>query len=253
MTSYPPGTPSWVDLGTPDPADAARFYGGLFGWTIEEGPPEAGGYRMCLLDSKPVAGLGPQMNPDMPPWWTSYVSVANVDETAAAIREAGGSLVVEPMDVLDVGRMAVAADSTGAVFSIWEPRTHIGAAIVNEPGSFCWNELTTRRPVESIAFYDAVFGWEAHTSPGPMPYTEFRLGGRVIAGMMVMEGDMWPPDLPNHWMVYFAVADTDAAVAKATELGGNVSVQPTDIPPGRFAVINDPQGATFSILALASS
>jgi predicted enzyme related to lactoylglutathione lyase len=149
--------------------------------------------------------------------------------------------------------MAVAADSTGAVFSIWEPRTHIGAAIVNEPGSFCWNELTTRRPVESIAFYDAVFGWEAHTSPGPMPYTEFRLGGRVIAGMMVMEGDMWPPDLPNHWMVYFAVADTDAAVAKATELGGNVSVQPTDIPPGRFAVINDPQGATFSILALASS
>jgi predicted enzyme related to lactoylglutathione lyase len=253
MTSYAPGTPSWVDLGTPDPAEAARFYGGLLGWTIEEGAADAGGYRMCLLDGKPVAGLGPQMNPDMPPWWTTYVTVANADETAAAIREAGGSLFVEPMDVLDAGRMAVAGDSTGAVFSIWEPRAHISAAIVNDPNSFCWNELTTRRPVESIAFYDAVFGWEAHTSEGPMEYTEFQVGGRSIAGMTVMEGDSWPAELPNHWMVYFAVADADASVAKATELGGSVSVPPTDIPLGRFAMLHDPQGTAFSILAFAAS
>ncbi len=251
ITSYLPGTPSWVDLGTPEPDDAARFYSGVFGWVIDAGPPEAGGYRMCLLDGKPVAGIGSQANPDMPPWWTTYVSVSSADDAAAAIRAAGGTLLVDPMDVLDVGRMAVAVDPTGVMFSVWEPRSHIGASVVNEPNTLCWNELTTRNPKESIEFYDAVFGWIAHTAAGPNPYTEFQLNGRAIAGMMVMEGDMWPAGMPNHWMVYFAVADTDASAAAAAKLGGTVSVPPTDIPPGRFAVITDPQGATFSIITMA--
>jgi predicted enzyme related to lactoylglutathione lyase len=252
MTKYDPGTPSWVDLGTPDPADARRFYSGLFGWTINEGPPEAGGYSICELDGKPVAGLGPQMNPEMPPWWTTYISVADAGETAAAITEDGGTLIVEPMDVMDVGRMAVAVDPTGAVFSIWQPRLHIGAGIVNDVNSFCWNELTTRDPQRSIEFYGAVFGWTASilTNVGAPNYTEFHLGGRGIAGMMPMDGDSWPADMPNHWMVYFAVDDCDAAATRVAELGGTVVTSPTDVPPGKFAVVKDPQGAVFSIIAL---
>ena len=251
MTKYEPGTPSWVDLGTPDPNDASRFYSGLFGWSITEGPPEAGGYRMCLLDGKPVAGLGPQMNTDMPPWWTTYISVADADETAAAIKADGGSVMMDPFDVLDVGRMAVAADPAGAVFSIWQPRLHAGAGIVNEPNTMCWNELTTREPQHSIEFYGAVFGWTDKLLPMPgVDYTEFHIGDRGVAGMMPMEGDAWPAEIPNHWMVYFAVDNCDAAATLVEELGGKVVVPPTDVPPGRFAVLNDPQGAVFSVITL---
>jgi uncharacterized protein len=251
MTKYEPGAPSWVDLASPDPADASRFYAGLFGWSIVEGPPEAGGYRMCEIDGKAVAGISEQMNPDMPPWWTTYISVANADETAAAITDDGGSVVMEPFDVLDVGRMAVAADPTGAMFSIWQPRLHIGAGIRNDANSLCWNELTTRDPQRSIEFYGAVFGWTANILPmaGAANYTEFRLGDHAIAGMMPMEGDSWPADIPNHWMVYFGVENCDAAAARVEELGGKVMVPPTDIPPGKFSVVNDPQGAVFSIIA----
>jgi predicted enzyme related to lactoylglutathione lyase len=252
MTKYEPGTPSWVDLGTPDATDASRFYSGLFGWTIAEGPPESGGYRICMLGDKPVAGLGPQMNAGAPPYWTTYISVAEADETAAAIQEDGGKILVEPMDVLDVGRMAVAADPTGAVFSIWQPKVHPGAGIVNEPNTWCWNELTTRAPQKSVEFYGAVFGWTAGLLPMPdgPDYTEFSVGGRRIAGMLQMEGDAFPPDLPNHWMVYFAVEDCEATVAKVQELGGKAMVPPTDVPPGMFALVMDPQGAAFGVIAL---
>ena len=249
ITKYAPGTPSWVDLGTPDPTDASRFYSGLFGWTIEEGPPEAGGYRMCLLDGKPVAGLGPQMNHDMPPFWTTYISVADADETAAAIKEDGGTVMVEPFEVLDVGRMAVAADPAGAIFSIWQARTHAGAGLAHDPNTWCWNELTTRDPQRSVEFYGAVFGWNAHLLPmAGTDYTEFQVGDQGVAGMMPMEGDSWPADVPNHWLVYFAVDDCAAAAAKVEEFGGKVTVPPTEVPPGIFAVVNDPQGATFGVI-----
>jgi len=238
MTKYEPGTPSWVDLGTTDPQEASRFYSDLFGWTITEGPPEAGGYRMCLLDDKPVAGLGPQMNPDAPPSWGTYISVADADETAAAIKEDGGELMMGPMDVLDVGRMAVATDPTGAVFSIWQPRQHAGAAIVNEPNTFCWNELTTRSPQKSVEFYGAVFGWTATLLPveGQPDYTEFRIADRGIAGMLQMT-DSWPEHIPNHWMVYFAVDDCDAAASRAEAFGASVLMSPTEVPPGRYYVV----------------
>ena len=259
VTAYAPGSPSWVDLGTPDPDAAATFYGGLFGWTIVAGPKESGGYRMCLLDDQPVAGIGPQPNPDMPPWWMSYITVADADRSAATIEAAGGMVVVAPMDVLDVGRMAVARDVAGAVFSIWQPRWHIGAHVVNEPNTLCWNELTTRAKGESIEFYRAVFDWHAQAhGDAPGDYVEFHLrtagptalpgGDSAIAGLMPMVGDMWPAELPNHWMVYFATEDVDDAVVRVNDLGGSVSVPPTEIPPGRFAVVNDPQGAVFSLL-----
>ncbi len=252
-TAYAPGTPNWIDLGSPDPTAAGEFYSGLFGWEVHDQGPDSGGYCMCESRGKPVAGLGPQMSPDMPPWWTTYISVASADATTTAVMANGGTVMVPPMDVLDVGRMAVCTDPGGAVFSVWEPRLHIGSYIVNEPGTFTRNELTTREPVAQSVFYCAVFGWTAAQQGPPTHYTEFKLGGDSVAGLMPMQGEMWPPDLPNHWMVYFAVADTDDTARRVIELGGTVSVEPTDIPPGRFAVVTDPQGAVFSIITMTDT
>jgi predicted enzyme related to lactoylglutathione lyase len=254
VTEYAPGTPSWVDLGTPDPGDAARFYSHLFDWTIHEGPPETGGYRMCMYDDRPVAGIGPQLDPAVPPWWTTYITVTDVDATAAAIVANGGTLEVEPLAVLDAGRLAVAADPSGATFSVWQPGTHIGAGIVNDANTFCWNELTTRDKDGSIAFYSAVFGWRPHHhGDSAADYVEFHLDDRSVAGLMPMAGGgTWPTDRPtrgpNFWLVYFAVDDVDETAARAIELGGLVALPPTEILPGRFAVVTDAQGAMFSII-----
>jgi hypothetical protein len=247
MTSYLPGTPSWVDLGTPDPQAAADFYAGLFGWEVVDQGAEAGNYRMCSLRGHSVAGIGPAQQPGRP-YWTTYISVADAEKTAAAVTEHGGSVLAGPMAVFDLGTMAVFADPEGAAFAVWQPAAHIGSGLANEPGSVVWNELTTRAPERATAFYSAVFGWEPVSEQlGDMPYVTWKQNGRTIGGLMVM-GDGWPAEVPAHWMVYFEVADADAAAARITELGGTVSVPPTDIPPGRFAVANDPQGAVFSIM-----
>lgn len=250
IDTYDPGTPSWVDLGSPDPAAAADFYSRLFGWTVVDLGPEAGGYRMAYLHDRPVAGIGPQQQPDSPPYWTTYISVSDIDATAKAVRAAGGQVHLEPMDVLDAGRMAVFADPTGAPFSAWQPRAHQGAGVVNEPGALCWNELATRDPAAARRFYPAVLGWAAtEHDTGDVPYTVWTLRDREVAGMLPMD-ERWPTDLPPHWMAYFAVEDTDTAAVTAERLGGRVLVAPTDIPPGRFAVLGDPQGAVFSVLAM---
>src|SRR3954447_3692733 len=165
MPDYPPGTPLWVDLGSADVEASRGFYGTLFGWTASEpGPPEAGGYRFFEQDGKMVAGLGPLMQEGQPSAWSSYVSVVDADATAAAARDAGGSVVVEPMDVMDVGRFAFVSDPGGAVIGLWQPRRHTGAEIVNEPVSLAWNELNTRDVEAAKPFYTAIFGWEAETS-----------------------------------------------------------------------------------------
>src|SRR5262245_23569698 len=156
MQSYEPGVPSWVDLGTPDLDKAAAFYGGLFGWNCPEGPAEAGGYRVCDIGGKSVAGIGPQQNPG-PPVWAMYVNVTSADDTAAAVTANGGQSFVPPMDVLDAGRMAVLADPIGAVFGVWQAGMHKGAELVNEPGTFSWAELVTDDVPASKAFYGAVF------------------------------------------------------------------------------------------------
>ena len=148
---YDNGVPSWIDMGSPDLDKSRAFYSALFGWECPEGPPEAGGYSVCLLNGKTVAGLGPKMNPDVPTVWLTYVNVDSADETVAKVSSNGGAVLLAPMDVLDVGRMALVADPVGAVLGLWQPRTHPGAQLANEPGAFCWNELITtdstrRRP-----------------------------------------------------------------------------------------------------------
>lgn len=256
--SYAPGTPSWVDLGSPDPEASAAFYSALFGWDVAApGGEETGGYRMCTLRGRPVAAIAPATVEGAPPWWTTYVTVDDAAASAKAVAAAGGQVLVDAFDVMEFGRMAVLTDPGGATFSVWEPKEHHGAGIVNEPGSLTWNELTTRHLDTAVPFYGAVFGWQTNETDmgGGMVYTTWKLpndGDREIGGAMPMEGDMWPADLPDHWMVYFAVEDCDQAVAKVAELGGKVSVPPMDIPNvGRFSVVNGPQGEVFSVIANA--
>jgi uncharacterized protein len=253
VSEHAPGTPSWVDLGSPDLDASVRFYGELFGWEATEAGPveETGGYRMFSLRGKWVAGLGP-LQEGQPPSWTTYVSVADAAETAEKVQAAGGQTYLAPMDVLDVGRMAIFADPAGAVFAVWQPRAHKGAQVVNEPGALSWTQVNTRDVEGAKAFYGAVFGWGAETSStGEGTYTEWKLGGRSIAGMLEM-GEDFPPEVPPHWLAYFGVADCDAAAAQIEQLGGQVHVPPTDIPEGRFAVGADPQGASFGVWAIGT-
>jgi predicted enzyme related to lactoylglutathione lyase len=248
MDAYAPGVPSWVDIGLPDIQAGADFYAALFGWECPVGEEEFGGYRVCTLNGQTVAGLGPAMNPG-PPYWSTYVNVVSADETVAKAEAAGGSVIVPAMDVGPAGRMAFFADPAGAVIGVWQPGEHPGAGVVNEPGALCWNELLTNDIAQSIEFYGAVFGWTAETHEGEMPYTEFAVDGRAIAGMMTIP-PMAPEGMPPNWGAYFAVGDTDDAVTRVQALGGSLIVGPMDIEPGRFAVVADPQGAVFNVIAL---
>jgi predicted enzyme related to lactoylglutathione lyase len=249
-TEYAPGTPSWIDIGT-DVEAAKRFYVGLFGWDTQDAGPleETGGYGFFLKNGKMVAGYGPQQSPG-PPFWSSYVSVSDADETAGKVKDNGGQVLMDPMDVMAAGRMAVFQDPTGAFLSVWQPGEHKGAQLVNEPGTLSWNELNTRDVETAKSFYSAVFGWNCETMEmGPITYTEIKLNGSPVAGMTGMHNV--PDEVPLHWLVYFAVDDTDATVAKAQELGGSVLVPAMDIPPGRFAVVADDKGAHFAVIKMA--
>ncbi|MGH9023112.1 MAG: VOC family protein [Acidimicrobiia bacterium] len=252
-TQYVPGTPSWIDIGT-DVEAATQFYGPLFDWDSADAGPveETGGYGFFTKGGKLVAGYGPQQHPG-PPYWTSYISVADADDVAKRVEAAGGKVIMSPMEVMTAGRMAVFQDPQGAFISAWEPKEHQGAQLVNEPGTLFWNELNTRDVDGSKRFYSAVFDWDPITHEGgPMPYTEFRVGGNSVAGMMAMP-PMVPAEVPPHWLVYFAVEDTDATVARAKELGGAVRMPPMDITGvGRISVLADSKGATFAVIQPAA-
>jgi predicted enzyme related to lactoylglutathione lyase len=250
VTGYPDGLFSWVDLTTNDTAGAKAFYSGLFGWETVDMPigPDMY-YTMLQIDGKNVAGLGP-MQPDMqaagmPPVWTSYVNHSDVDAIAGSVAEAGGQVMMPPMDVFDSGRMAMFVDPTGAIFGVWQPRNHIGAQLVNMPNTLVWNELQTRDADAAKAFYATVFGWTNSTDPSG--YVVFANDGRMQAGMMQMDAS-WG-EVPPNWSTYFMVEDVEATVSKVTELGGNVLVPPTAAGEmGRFAVVQDPQGGVFTVM-----
>jgi predicted enzyme related to lactoylglutathione lyase len=255
-SSYAPGTPSWVELGSPDLDASIDFYGSLFGWDVpeSENAEQTGGYRLAMLRGKPVAGMMPLMQEGQPPAWTSYVSVADADVVAGKVRDAGGAVVAEPMEVLDLGKMAIFADPTGAVFGVWQPGTFAGAGLVNEPGALSWNELNTRDLGAAKSFYGAVFGWtfeDVEFEGGAGSYTTINLGGLPIGGILNMTERGVPDEVPAHWQVYFAVEDTDATIDLAKQKGAGVMIEPVDIPAGRFAILVDPHGASFAVIALS--
>jgi len=242
MTKYDHGVPSWADIGTPDPQAALTFYKGLFGWDGMDMGEDAGHYTICTINGKQVAAISPAQDPG-PPRWTTYINVDNVDDVTKKCEAAGGTVVLAPMDVMDVGRMAIFQDTTGAYIAVWQAKQHIGAELVNEPGAMIWNELNTADLAKSKQFYGEVFGW---TFAGGDDYGEAQVAGRTIAGIMPRPAEM-PKEVPDHWGVYFGSADVDASVKKVTDSGGQLLAGPTDIPQGRFAVVMDPQGAAFGI------
>ena len=267
---YIPGVPCWVDTSQPDPEAATDFYGGLYGWEFEDVMPEDsdGKYFIASLHGGRVAAVGsiPEGAPEMAVWNT-YIWVDSADETASKARDAGGTILNEPFDVMDAGRMAVFSDPEGAVICVWEANENKGAQVVNDPGTLNFNNLNTRDAEGAKKFYGAVFGWETldlgggaefWTVPGYGDHLETihpeirkqvkEAGGpegfeNVVASMVPLGDDQ--PDTPAHWSVTFATDDPDRDAAKAKELGGKVIAEPMDAPWTRMTVLADPAGATF--------
>ena len=248
-TNWPEGTPCWVDLGVDDIARARAFYGGLFGWEVDEGEEAFGGYASCRKDGQTVAGLMPKMDPNQPSVWTTYLATEDIDATMAKVREAGGQVVAEPMDVGDLGRMAMAVDPGGAFVGFWQGRAHTGFGLANEPGSVTWNENFTRAWKQNQGFYTSVCGWDYDDLSGPgFEYATFKVDGRVAGGIGQLGADM-APEVPPHWETYFKVADTDVAVAEVQRLGGKAIREAWDTPFGRMAAVTDDQGVPFMVMA----
>lgn len=242
-TDYAPGEPTWIDVATPDMAATASFYGALLGWELVEGRAEFGGYANFTKNGKKVAGALPLTDPDQPPAWTTYVRTADAAKTDELVQSAGGTVVAPPMDVGELGRMALYVDPAGAFFGTWQAGTHTGAELVQEEGTWQWAELGTKDVATARPFYEGVFGWSPLESDG---YTEWQQDGRSVAGCMPL-----PDEVPmSFWQPYFATSDLDGSARRVEELGGRVIVPPTEFPGGRFSVVADVHGTTFGLLAM---
>ena len=253
FTKHAPGTFCWVDLATSDRAGAKKFYGGLFGWTFDDLPagPDMS-YTLSKLSGADVGGMGDLMDDQkkmgIPPHWMSYVAVENAEAAAQKAASLGGHIIAPVFDVMDKGRMAVIADPGGAVFSVWESRTHHGVGRRDEPNTLCWNELAAAKPDAQGAFYTNLFGWKTDQMKGGgnMPYTILLAGETGVGGMYGLTPEMGP--IPSHWMPYFAVADLGASTARASSLGATTIMGATEVPNmGSFVILKDPQGAHFSL------
>ncbi|MFD5075038.1 VOC family protein [Streptomyces sp. NPDC058371] len=239
------GGPCWTELGTSDPEAAKEFYAALFGWRLETDPrQEAGGYTVAHLGDASVAAISPLYQQSQPVAWNVSFAVTDADVAAETVGTAGGTVVLGPMDVFDVGRFAVAFDPGGAAFQLWQARTFPGAGLFNAPGSLGWVELLTRAPEQVAAFYTTVFGWTLSASE---QYPQWGIDGADFGGLLAMD-DKFPPEVPSHWLPYFAVEAVDTTADAAVAAGGSLLMEPTSVPDGpRIAVLKDPQGAVFGI------
>ncbi|MBK8176822.1 MAG: VOC family protein [Rhodospirillales bacterium] len=255
--SYAHGCFCWTDLATTDTTSAKAFYEVLFGWSfVDQDMGAQGFYTLCRLDQGDVAGLyalsGEQLQEGWPAAWSIYVAVNGVDQAATDVAELGGQILAEPFDIPQTGRMAVGVDPQGALFCLWQhDNPHAGYARLGlRPGIACWYELAARDTEAAAAFYTRLFGWNARQTPmGNPPYVEFIREDDPVAGMLPLSaiGEGVPP----HWLIYFCVGDCETAAVKAQGAGGSVLCEPFDVPDvGRIAVLQDPQGAVFAIIAL---
>ncbi|MGI8989696.1 MAG: VOC family protein [Bryobacteraceae bacterium] len=249
---HAPGSFCWIELGTTDQNAAKNFYGSLFGWKANDfpmGPNEY--YTMFQLDGRDAAA-GYSLRADqhaqgVPPHWMLYIAVASADEKAKLAGEKGGKAIAPPFDVMDVGRMAVLQDPTGATFSIWEAKRHKGTGIAGVPGTLCWADLSTPDPDRAKQFYSDAFNWKISTGEGGVAgYLHIQNGEEHIGGIPPLAHRM--PNVPPHWLAYFLVSKCDESAAKARQLGASLFMPPTNIEKvGRMAIVADPQGAIFAI------
>jgi predicted enzyme related to lactoylglutathione lyase len=242
--------PAWVDIASQDPAATRDFYSRLFGWDIQVSPdPQYGGYAMAMDAGVGVAGIGPKMDPNQPTAWQLYLGTVDADAVAQRVEAAGGTVVTKSFEVGDQGRMAVFRDPSGAFISVWQALQMRGF-VSHQPGAFDWGELNARGVEKALPFYKHVFGWDVRTStgdPAEPPYHEFQIDGESILGAWEMN-PMVPAEVPAYWQIYFGVDDVDAAFATARALGATELVAPRDMTGGRFAIMRDPQGASFGLL-----
>jgi predicted enzyme related to lactoylglutathione lyase len=251
IDKHPPGSFCWVELGTTDQQAAKSFYQTLFNWSVNDFPMGPGQfYSMFQLggrDSAAAYTLNPQMMSEgVRPHWMLYLATADADETASKAAQSGGKVMAAPFDVADFGRMAVIQDPAGATFSIWQPKSHTGLRVNNEPGAFCWADLNTPDQAAAARFYAAVFGWSLDPGQDGSGYLHIKNGDQYIGG--ILPAAHHDPNVPPHWLLYFAVQDCDASTAKAKELGARVYMGPMTMENvGRMTDLADPQGAIFAL------
>ncbi|WP_171113840.1 MULTISPECIES: VOC family protein [Streptomyces] len=254
-TRFVNGAPNWIDVGTSDIDGAIHFYGGLFGWQFRSAGPEAGGYGFFQLDGRTVAGGMQSTDEQGPPSWTVYFQSPDAQATAKTAEQAHGRVLVEPMDVMGQGHMAILADQQGVPFGIWQPVLNKGVDVMNEPGTLCWLELYTPDIASAAGYYNALLGWETSSVDFPGgSYTCVNPAGEsedaMFGGLVPLADD--PAEDAAYWLPYFEVTDTDAAVSTARELGGTVRMEAIDIPDvGRIAKLADPFGARFAVIRSA--
>lgn len=240
--------PVWVDLASQDATGSRRFYEQLFGWNVEVNPdPQYGGYGRAKVGGKDAAGISPAQSPDQPSMWSFYIGTEDADMCGQRVQEAGGKVVVPAMDVGDQGRFATFQDPSGAFISVWQP-TGMGGFEAQGPNAFGWAELNARGVEKALTFYRDVFGWSLKRTPIPnsSDYIEFQLNGDSIAGATELN-PMAPPEMPSHWLVYFSVDDVSSTFQKAISLGAREMTPPQEYQGGEFAILTDPQGATFGL------
>ena len=245
--------PAWVELSTPDAAASRAFYSLLFGWDVEViADPQYGGYGMARIGDEDAAGIAPKQSAEQPTAWAVYFGTDDVDRLTDKVKSAGGTIITDPFDVGDQGRMAVFQDPSGAFFSGWQA-AQMRRFALDQPNSYGWVELNARGLERAIPFYEEVFGWTHTTSEaeGDNPaYTQFELNGEQIAGAFEMNPAI-PSSVPSYWMVYFNTDDIDRTFQQALQAGAKEVVPPQDYPGGRFAILSDPHGATFGLFKSA--
>jgi len=252
IDKHSPGSFCWLELATTDQAAAKTFYTSLFGWTVNEfpmGPSDL--YTIFQVDGRQAAAaytMRPEQRAQgVPPNWLLYISVASADDTAARAGQLGGKVHAPPFDVMDLGRMAVLQDPTGAIFAVWQPKMHGGIQIAGVPGTMCWADLSTPDPARAKEFYEGLFGWKIHAAEKDTSgYLHIENGATMIGG--VPPAQYRNPNAPPHWLIYYYVADVDASTDKAKQLGAKVYLAPMTMEKvGRWSVLADPQGAVFAV------
>jgi len=252
IDKHPPGVFCWIELSTTDQNAAKSFYSSLFGWARQDfpmGPNDF--YTMFQLEGRDTAAaytMRPeQRSQGVPPHWMIYISVESADAAASRVAQLGGKLLAPPCDVYDIGRMAVVQDLAGAVFALWQAKSHTGTGISGVPGTLCWADLMTPDPVRAKEFYSSLFAWRVIKGENdPSGYLHIANGEKFIGG--IPPANFLGPNLPPHWLLYFLVSNCDETAAKAQELGAKIHLAPTTMEKvGRWAVLADPQGAVFAL------
>ncbi|MFE7960519.1 VOC family protein [Streptomyces sp. NPDC057413] len=235
-SAYAEGVPCWVDAQLPDVEAGKRFYGELFGWSFE---PAYGDSVWAHLDGEPVAALARKADGRLPTVWTVHFATPDAEALARRVQAAGGQVVTAPTRVGDLGVAVLATDREGAVFGLWQPDGHPGFGRRHEEGSFGWVELYARDTAAANTFYgdlfhDALFGADAEPDFGRAPVS-----------------DVFPAEMPPHFLVHFRVADCAQALGRVQRLGGRVQAEPFTTSYGTVAVVTDDQGASFALLERA--